>query len=185
MAEWWSYVGGRDFFPVDVTGSRTGPMFPSAATRQVEADEPVTFDSLAAMAAASEVVVRAVVVAVGPGPAAEPDGGPAFRLRSVTVKPREIVKGAPATDLVRFAEPGYTSDGVGFTLNGVAWSRVGDEGWFFLVGSDDSWMRLVSSYGRLLEDGPSGLAPASRGPWRGQPVGDPEAIESVVRAAVS
>jgi hypothetical protein len=172
VSEWWSYVGGKVFFPVDVTGSRKGPWFPTEPRENIEADEPAVGDGLAELAAASEVVVRAEVVAVGPGPEVSGADGARFQLRSVTLRPREIVKGAVATALVRFAEPGYTLDGLGFTVNGVAWSRVGDEGWYFLTRSDDTWMRLVSSYGRFLVTG-------------AEPVADPDAFAEAVRAAVS
>ncbi|MBO9524026.1 MAG: hypothetical protein J7518_21020 [Nocardioidaceae bacterium] len=186
MDEFWKYVGGSVHFPVHAGGSRSAPRFPTAPTRHIDAEEPESFGSLATMGAASAVVLRAVVVAIGPGPEA---GGGRFLLRSVTLRPVELVKGEVATALVRFAEAGYTRDGTGFTLNGVGWSRVGDEGWYFLARSGDGWMRLASSDGRFLvagaSTGPSGRQSAEDGPWRGLDAGEVDAVAEAVRGSVT
>jgi hypothetical protein len=165
----WNYIAASVFFPVGVTG-RQRPMFPTRAQSSVEADEPHTFANPAAMANASDLVLTARVVAVGPGPEIEAKGGIRFALRYVTLQPIEIVKGFSSTALIRFTEPGYTADGTGFTVNQMAWSEKGDEGWFFLENSPEGWLRPVSSYGKFVIDGaapgPSGLRGIGD-PWSG------------------
>lgn len=184
MSEWWMYVGASVFFPVDVSGRRAVPWFPTRASHDVEVPEPRSFDSVVELAAASDLVVRARVVAVGPGPTVEQDDA-RFQLRFVTLRPEEYLKGSSPTVLVRFAEPGYTLDGTGFTVNGMTWSEVGDEGWFFLARSGDEQLAAVSSYGKVATSGttpgPTGVRPDQQGPWRGVPA---DRIEAVIRASV-
>ncbi|MBO9524030.1 MAG: hypothetical protein J7518_21040 [Nocardioidaceae bacterium] len=190
MSAWSHILGSLDDLPA---GGPDRPRFPARPAARIEAEEPVSFGSLSDLVLASDMVLRAEVVAVGPGPQTG-DRTHRFRLRFVALRPIEMPKGVLTTELVRVAEPGYTLDGIGFEVNGFTWSQVGDEGWFFLERATSEYFRPVSSYGKFrlattsrgstASAGPTGLPQEGRGPWHAEPIPLPAQLGAVLRSLV-
>ena len=154
--------------------------------RSVESKSVYLYSTLPEMARESAYVVRARVVAAGPGPAVG-DGPDQLTFRTVTLQVEDVVKGpaAPGDELF-FQEEGYESDGTGYVMNGVQWSTIGDDGWYYLRKSDRGELWLASQHGRFNLNGefpgPSGLDPRGSGPWGAISESD---VESAVRQGVT
>lgn len=124
--------------------------------------EMYTFDTVDSMVATSHLVVFGEVSAVGEGrfTGADEDGStvPQIRLRNVTITVHDVLhnpKNALIPPSITLEEEGWDSQGRGYLVNGVAWSEVGDTGYFFLrrsVGNADAYT-LTSSDGRVLSEG--------------------------------
>lgn len=169
----------------DRTGGR--PEFADHPERSAEGKELHYFDTLEAMVSGSPVVVRGTVVKVAPGRVAGDSEADRIYFRNVTVQPLEVVKGAdPAQPLV-FEEQGWDAHGTGYVVNGMRWSEVGDEGWYFLNRGREGTLHPISSYGKFVltgrEPGPTGHDPQAEGPWAKQPIGQPQTINEHVRRA--
>lgn len=154
--------------------------------RSVESKSVYLYSTLPEMARASAYVVRARVVAAGPGPTVG-DGPDQLTFRTVTIEVEDVVKGAAAAgDQLFFQEEGYESDGTGYVMNGVQWSAVGDEAWYYLRRSDRGELWLASQHGRFNLNGelpgPSGLDPRGSGPWGAVSESD---VDSAVRQGVT
>ncbi|MEV0458767.1 hypothetical protein [Catellatospora methionotrophica] len=125
--------------------------------------EMYLFSSVDSMVATSHLVVSGTVTAVGEGrfTGADEDGSTAsqVRLRSVTIAVDSVLhnpKLALVPPLITLEEEGWDALGRGYTVNGVAWSNVGDTGYFFLrrsAGGDANTYVLTSSDGRVLNRG--------------------------------
>jgi hypothetical protein len=146
--------------------------------------ESYFFEDPATMAATSELVVIAEVVAVEPGRTtgeSAPTGdrpGDLETIRNIVIEIEEVLHdpNGTATELTSLTveEGSWDSQGTGIAVNGLTWSEVGDRGYFFLQpvdledGSGDLYA-LISSYGRVLLDGESaelsGHHPEEEGPW--------------------
>lgn len=124
---------------------------------EVESDAP-RFTTLDEMAAASDAVVRAEVVASERGRWFG-DGAEGTRIQSrlVTLRVTDVVAGvAPPTATVLVEEEGWLEDGAPLVVDGAAPSRVGDEGvWFVLDGADRDVGAyvVVNAQGRYLVAG--------------------------------
>ncbi|MEV0805332.1 hypothetical protein [Micromonospora sp. NPDC050200] len=116
------------------------------------------FSSVDSMVATSHLVVYGTVSAVGEGrfTGADEDGSTTsqVRLRNATITISDVLhnpKLKPIPPSITLEEEGWDSQGRGYIVNGVAWSEVGDTGYFFLrhsFGTDT--YTLTSSDGRVL-----------------------------------
>ncbi|WP_155368102.1 hypothetical protein [Catellatospora vulcania] len=121
--------------------------------------EMYIFGNVDSMVATSHLVVYGTVSAVGEGrfTGADEDGTTTsqIRLRSVTIDVQDVLhnpKLALVPPSIVLEEEGWDSQGRGYIVNGVAWSQVGDAGYFFLrraVGNPNAY-ELTSSDGRVL-----------------------------------
>ncbi|MFE9689336.1 hypothetical protein [Micromonospora sp. NPDC005806] len=121
------------------------------------------FDTVAQMTATSHLVVYGSVSAVEPGRIASVDEDPAavggdIRLRNVTITVWDVLhnpKNMLVPPTITLEEEGWDEEGRGYLSNNVAWSEVGDSGYFFLRRdldvSDPHTFLLASSDGRALE----------------------------------
>ncbi|MCX6398025.1 MAG: hypothetical protein NTV23_16170 [Propionibacteriales bacterium] len=150
------------------------------------------YDDLAEMAAGSDWILRAKVTDVRVGKTYGDSVEDQVITRLVVLDPIEVVKGVDVEgvpDTLTFEEEGWQGDGRGYVMNGVLWSRPGEEAWFFLRRTRDGSYRLTSSFGRYTlvgkDEGPSGLEPADEGPWAPESatvLSDRMAVSEVVRA---
>ncbi|MEU5943394.1 hypothetical protein ABZ807_30490 [Micromonospora sp. NPDC047548] len=116
------------------------------------------FSSVDSMVATSHLVVYGTVSAVGEGrfTGADEDGSTTsqIRLRNVTIAISDVLhnpKLKPIPPSITLEEEGWDSQGRGYIVNGVAWSEVGDTGYFFLQHSfGTNTYSLTSSDGRVL-----------------------------------
>jgi hypothetical protein len=143
----------------------------------VSSDAP-RLGSLEELVAASDLVVRAEVVATEPGRVFGEPGGTAVESRLVTLEVGEVLSGtAPRDDTVLVEEEGWLDDGTPLIVDGAAPSRTGDDGIWFLVdvGDPDAPVHVVvSAQGRYLVDG-DGLVGAA---------GDDRLIAALARLSV-
>jgi hypothetical protein len=143
----------------------------------VSSDAP-RLATLDALVAASDVVVRAEVVATERGRVFGEPGGAAVESRLVTLEVTDVLAGvAPADDAVLVEEEGWLEDGAPLIVDGAAPSRPGDDGIWFLVRVGDPDVPVyvvVSAQGRYLVDG-DGLAGAS---------GDDPLVDALARLSV-
>ncbi|GAA3544651.1 hypothetical protein AFL01nite_16430 [Aeromicrobium flavum] len=123
------------------TSSATGSdPYPDHAEGVAFVDEAVVYDDLGRMAATANVVVRGTVTEVAPGATHQytPEQSVADETdRVLTVRVDEVVangaRGAPAVGTsIRIVE-GWWSEGIGYETEGMPWSEVGQEGYFFLA----------------------------------------------------
>lgn len=146
------------------------PSLAATPERSVEGKPVHHYDSLAAQAEGSDFVVRGRVVEVEPGRVAGELPEEKIYFRNVTIEVLEKAKGSVDPKTLTYEEEGWDADGTGYVVNGVKWSEVGDEAWYFLAEREDGITRLASEYGRYSlsgsEHGASGLDPESDGPWR-------------------
>jgi hypothetical protein len=125
---------------------------PEPAPLDVEATSIYQFSSLDEMVAASDAIVVGRVTATERGrlvgdPA---NGGVISRLVTVTVD--EVLAGVAGATIV-VEEEGWLTDDTPITVNGVAASKVGDEGVWFLDMNDDAELPsflVINSQGRFL-----------------------------------
>lgn len=137
-----------------------------------------SFEDAATMAVTADLVLRGKVVSIEPGRVVSPGEPDGFQYRAVTIRVDEVLRSADGTTPARVVleeegyEPNlpnfteYDLNGEGYMVEGVPWSKVGDQGFYFLTASKDSdSFHLVSSQGRvLLGDGklePSGTSSLS------------------------
>ncbi|MEV4417646.1 hypothetical protein [Catellatospora sp. NPDC049609] len=121
--------------------------------------EMFSFSTVDSLLATSHLVVYGTVSAVGEGrfTGADEDGSTTsqIRLRNVTITVDDVLHNPKNTLIppsILLEEEGWDSLGRGYLLNGVAWSQVGDTGYFFLrraVGNANAY-ELTSSDGRVL-----------------------------------
>jgi len=118
--------------------------------------------TLAELVAATDVVVRAEVVATERGRLfGDPASGTAVESRLVTLEVAEVVRGTgiEAGTTVLVEEEGWLPDGAPLVVDGAAPSAVGDDGlWFLVAGGDpavDAFV-VVNAQGRYLLSGPGG-----------------------------
>lgn len=143
-------AGGRDGGSSAVT---TTP--PDAVAVTSDAIRVGTLDELLDTA---DLVVRGEVVATERGRwFGDGTGGPRIQSRLVTLRVGEVLAGvAPAAPSLLVEEEGWTEDGAPLVVDGLAPSREGDVGtWFLLDGGDPELGAyvVVSAQGRYLEDG--------------------------------
>lgn len=131
------------------------------AERVMSGREVFDFDTVAEMASTSLAVVQAEVVQIAPGRSlgSEEEGG-VDQARDVTLSVTASYKrpfvSAPSTIVME--EWGWDEDGHGYQVENVTWSKVGDNGFYFLTRDDvdDNW-KLVSTQGRALADAQGNL----------------------------
>jgi hypothetical protein len=122
------------------------------ASVDVEATSIYQFASLDEMVAASDAIIIGRVTATERGrlvgdPA---NGGVISRLVTITVD--EVLAGIVGATVI-VEEEGWLTDDTPITVNGVAASRVGDEGLWFLDINDDAELPsflVINSQGRFL-----------------------------------
>ncbi|MFG2070952.1 hypothetical protein ACGFKZ_29230 [Micromonospora tulbaghiae] len=128
--------------------------------------EMYDFQTVEQMTATSHLVVFGTVTSVEPGRLASADEDPAavggdIRLRTVTINQYDVLhnpKNLIIPPSITLEEEGWDEEGRGYISNNVAWSAVGDTGYFFLrraVGTSNPYTyQLASSDGRpLVVDG--------------------------------
>ncbi|HXH57593.1 hypothetical protein [Iamia sp.] len=138
----------------------SGPAGSGSATAEgppaveVASDAP-RFASLEELAAASDAVVRAEVVATERGRwFGDGAGGTRIQSRLVTLRVTEVMAGvAPSSATLLLEEEGWLEDGAPLVVDGAAPSQVGDDGiWFVLDGTDPEVGAyvIVNAQGRYL-----------------------------------
>lgn len=128
-----------------------------------EADEAYAFDDLATMAATSHVVIHAYVDSVQLGRVyGDPDEAVSFQVRNVNLAVDEVLASQnSAPKEIILEEQGWTSEGDCYIQNGLTWSEVGQEGYYFLRRNVDADTYIhSSSQGRALIEGPTLAVPA-------------------------
>lgn len=128
------------------------------ATRHADGRETAHFSSLVEMTRASDLVVKARVTEVEAGRTVGEDVDAPITFRDVSLEIDEVLfqKGQKVAEgaTVTVEEEGWDANGVGYEMNSVAWSRVGDAGYFYLKRktdvADGNAYRLVHSSGRAL-----------------------------------
>jgi hypothetical protein len=137
----------------------TGVRYDAQPEGTADGREIYHFTDVASMTATSNLVVYGDVVSVDQGrlTGGEDDGaavGGEIRLRSVTITVYSVLhnpKNLLVPPSIILEEEGWDDEGRGYITNNVAWSQVGDSGYFFLrksVGANT--YRLTSSDGRAL-----------------------------------
>lgn len=153
--------------PAGGSAAATGAVQPVA----VASDAP-RHEDLAALVAASDLVVEAEVVSsvegrwfgtagsgrgATDGPDAGPDAGQAILSRFVTLRVQRVLAGPdPGADQVLVEEEGWTADGAPLVVDGLSAAELGDRGVWFLVEGGDAEVGafvLVGAQGRYLERG--------------------------------
>ncbi|MEH1166649.1 hypothetical protein V6V47_14815 [Micromonospora sp. CPCC 205539] len=124
--------------------------------------EMYEFQTVEQMTATSHLVVYGTVTAAVPGRLGSVDEDPAavggdIRLRTVTIDVSDTLhnpKRLIFPRMITLEEEGWDEEGRGYVSNNVAWSQVGDSGYFFLrrsAGTSDPYTyQLASSDGRAL-----------------------------------
>jgi hypothetical protein len=145
--------------------------FASSPERSVDGKEQYYFESLPAMAEKSDAVVRGRVVNVEPGRTYGESKEDQVTMRNVTVEVLDTVKGNPTVhSKLTFEEEGWDGQRDGYVVNGMQWSAVGDEAFYYFEGNEKEGWRVICSYGRYTlkgkpSPGPSGHHPKEEGPW--------------------
>lgn len=162
--------------------------------RSVEGEEARWFETPAELAAGSPIIVKARVRKTGVGkthPTTEDNAG--WTTRFATIEILETLKWPtpePPAEIT-LEEEGWDRNGVGYVVNGMTWSKAGDEGFYFLAPLDGGTYGLTSSFGRVLlkghQKGASGLDAEHAGPWQGvaHRLDDPAGAAEIVRAATT
>ncbi|MGI5482763.1 hypothetical protein [Streptomyces lavendofoliae] len=137
-------------------GSPAAPHRDVQAERILHGREVFDFKTLSELLATSPVVVQAKVTGVQPGrtSGSEETGG-VEQARDVTLQVTDTLKNYQgATTTLVMEEYGWDADGNGYQVENVAWSDVGDTGFYFLRKTDDGqrW-RLVNTQSRALDKG--------------------------------
>lgn len=119
-----------------------------AAVKEVE-----TYDDVPTMTASSDLVIRGRVTRITPGRHIGSSGMDGQRVRDVVITVEQVFLNktgtTPAT--VTLDEWGWDDRGHGFQIEGVTWSKTGDENYYFLRRIDEgpARFRLVSTQGRV------------------------------------
>ncbi|CUR57447.1 exported hypothetical protein [metagenome] len=158
--------------------------------RSVDGRE-IWYDNPQAIAKSSDLVVRARVTATSKGRTYSEGQGDEYTSRYVDLEILETFKGAEVFgSSIRMEEEGWDAEGVGYVVNGLQWSHVGEEGYYFLSPLDGGTYGQRGSFGRILttgeEVGPSGHEPDRAGPWKGltSQLEDPAEIRVVILDAI-
>ncbi|WP_221352443.1 hypothetical protein [Streptomyces beigongshangae] len=152
-----SAVIGAGAWSVSGEGSADGARLDAQAERIVHGRETRVFKSLEQLIGTTPYIVKATVTDVRPGRTVggEEDDGGATQARDVTLSIETKYKKTllPATLVVE--EWGWDDTGAGYQVENVAWSEVGDKGYYFLTRSQDAddRYRLINTQGRMLETG--------------------------------
>ncbi|MEV6420434.1 hypothetical protein [Streptomyces sp. NPDC051662] len=152
-------VGAAAWTGVD--GQRSAPHRDAQPERIMHSREVFDFKTLPELLGTTPTVVEATVTDVRPGrTVGSAEEGGVEQARDVTLSVTNVLRSVfrPPTTLV-LEEWGWDSEGNGYQVENVAWSEVGDKGFYFLTRSDDeSRWRLVNSQGRaLVKEGWTGL----------------------------
>lgn len=131
-----------------------GPRLDARAERIVHGRETRLFKTLEQLVGSTPYVVKATVTDVQPGRSigSEEDGG-VEQARDVTLSVETKYKKALLPSTLVVEEWGWDEDGAGYQVENVAWSEVGDKGYYFLTKSADATdrYRLINTQGRALE----------------------------------
>ena len=139
----------------DDEGPPPGPVTPTPVA--VTSDAP-RLDTLEALAAAADLVVRGEVARTARGRLfGDSATGTAIESRLVTLSVTAVLRGdaAPGDDLL-LEEEGWTQDGAPLIVDGAAPSATGDDGIWFLTqveGPTGAAYVVVSAQGRYLVEG--------------------------------
>ncbi|WP_344482387.1 hypothetical protein [Glycomyces endophyticus] len=133
--------------------------FPDQPESVYHAAEVRTFDNLGTMTASSALVVHGTAVEARPGETVVLDDGSEASVtgREVVVEVDQVVFdrfGIEAPETVVVAE-GFWENGIGYTLEGMPWTEVGQSGYFYLAGPppalrEDELYTYVHETGRVL-----------------------------------
>lgn len=126
--------------------------------------EVYTFDDLGEMTAASDLVVRAHVESAEPGRVyGNADEGGQFQVRQANLVVDDVLASkGPTPERIALEEEGWDADGTCYFMNGLTWSEVGNEYYYFLRKNPDSDTYIhASSQGRALIKGDTLEAPTA------------------------
>ncbi|MFJ2646556.1 hypothetical protein ACIO1C_07505 [Streptomyces sp. NPDC087420] len=124
------------------------------AERIVHGRETLVFKNVEQLVGSSRYVIKATVTDIQPGRSVgSVEEGGVEQARDVTLRV-DVKFGKitlPATIVLE--EWGWDETGAGYQVENVAWSKVGDKGFYFLKRSDDvpNRFRLMNTQGRALE----------------------------------
>lgn len=149
--------------------------------------EIYSFQDPAIMAVTADLVIRGEVTLIEPGRTVLPGEPESFQYRAVTIEVDEVLRSADGSNPARviLEEQGYWPNGDGFMVEGITWSEVGDEGFYFLSNpSDSDGYHLVNSQGRVLIGG-GGLEPSGATPLSSLAAMNTEQLVSLVEQAAA
>ncbi|SCG45406.1 hypothetical protein [Micromonospora halophytica] len=147
---------------VGVGNADTGVRYDARPEGLAFGKEAYHFDTVEQMTATSHLVVLGTVLSAAPGRLGSVDEDPAavggdIRLRTVTLDVVDVLhnpKNLLVPPRITLEEEGWDEEGRGYVANNVAWSEVGDTGYFFLRRAagvtDPHTFQLASSDGRAL-----------------------------------
>lgn len=170
--------------------------FPTRPESAAQGREVVWVEDAPSLVRASDLVVRATVAKTDVGQTYGSEGD-SFTTRFVSLQVEDVLWSregdhASAGSTIQLEEEGYDADKTGYVMNGVPWSAVGDQGFYFLVADPDGGdYRLVNSQGRVMytaeRKGPTGERPQEHGPWKGKAASltTQDAIQAAVSQAAS
>lgn len=137
------------------SGAESGRRLDAQAERIVHGRETRVFTNVEQLVGSTPYIVRATVTDVQPGRTvgSEEDGG-VQQARDVTLSVEYSYKKARVPTTIVVEEWGWDSEGAGYQVENVAWSEVGDYGYYFLTKSVDATdrYRLINSQGRALQN---------------------------------
>ncbi|MDK1345295.1 hypothetical protein QNO09_18715 [Streptomyces sp. 378] len=124
------------------------------AERIVHGRETLVFKNLEQLVGSTPYIVKATVTDIQPGRStgSEEDGG-VEQARDVTLSIETSLKKSVLPSKIVVEEWGWDSEGAGYQVENVAWSEVGDHGYYFLTrsaGVADRY-RLINTQGRALK----------------------------------
>ncbi|MFI5756778.1 hypothetical protein [Streptomyces sp. NPDC051569] len=135
-------------------GESAAPRLDAQAVRIMHGRETRVFKNLEQLVGSTPYIIEGTVTGIQPGRStgSAEDGG-IDQARDVTlsvdVKYGKIV--LPSTLVVE--EWGWDEEGAGYQVENVAWSKVGDKGFYFLIRSQEAGgrYRLINTQGRALK----------------------------------
>ncbi|MCX4974459.1 hypothetical protein [Streptomyces sp. NBC_00620] len=142
-------VGAWSAFGEESPGSRLD----ARAERIMHGRETIEFANLEQLVGSTPYIVKATVTDIQPGRSTgDEDSGGVEQARDVTLSVETSYKKALLPSTLVVEEWGWDEDGAGYQVENVAWSKIGDEGYYFLTRSTTAGhYKLVNTQGRALE----------------------------------
>ncbi|SNX58487.1 hypothetical protein SAMN06272735_2983 [Streptomyces sp. TLI_55] len=130
-----------------------GPRLDTRAERIMYGRETRQFDTLEQLVGSTPYIVKATVTDIQPGRSVgDAESGGVEQARDVTLAVEVKYKKALLPSTLVVEEWGWDSEGAGYQVENVAWSKVGDKGYYFLTKSSAAdRYKLINTQGRALE----------------------------------
>lgn len=138
-------------------GTRAAPL--AGPSTRATSREFFNFEDLDTMVATSSLVVEGTVIALEPGRQVG-EGHDQEGYTNAILRIEEVLAGSTSEKTLAIEEL-TSAAGSPIVLDGVEWSRVGDQGIYFLRRKPGDLYTLISSQGRYLESGDGRLKGAN------------------------